>query len=143
MSSNPLLPNPPNIIRKNIRKFSISNWKQYWSSRPDCRQTKLWLPEPNFEHSKYILILSRTELGLLTRWITGHCYLARHQSLIHFNSPECNLCQQGEEIPWHLLRECPNTKSYYELPQDNWSVAELRNAIGSLGYLEVQDYLDF
>ena len=97
MSSNPLLPNPPNIIRKNIRKFSISNWKQYWSSRPDCRQTKLWLPEPNFKHSKDILILSRTELGLLTRWITGHCYLARHQSLIHFNSPECNLCQQGKK----------------------------------------------
>ena len=52
--------------------------------------------------------------------------------------------QQHPQIPSYLfLRECPNTKSYYELPQDNWSVAELRNAIGSLGYLEVQDYLDF
>jgi ribonuclease HI len=143
MGPSPLLPIPSNIIKKQIKKFSISNWRQYWTGRPDCRQTKLWFPEPNQKHSKDLLNLSRDEFGLLSRWITGHCYLARHQSLIHFNNPECNLCQLGEETPWHLLRECPNSKVYYELPQDNWSIAELRNAVNSLSFLEVQDYLDF
>jgi ribonuclease HI len=138
----PFLPIPENIVRKQIQKFTCSNWKQYWLNRPDCRQTKLWLPEPNLKLSKDLLNLPRMEFGLLTRWITGHCYLARHQSLIHFNSPDCNLCSQGEETPWHLLRECPASKTYHELPLDNWSITELRNSIQSLSFLEVPDYLD-
>jgi len=63
----PFLPIPQNIIHKQIRKFTINNWKEYWIQRPDCRQTKLWLPEPNLKHSKDLLNLPRSEFGLLTR----------------------------------------------------------------------------
>ena len=69
-----------------------------------------------------IWCLPRVEFGLFTRWITGCCCLASHQSLLHFNSPECNHCQ-GDETPWHLLQECPAPNTYHKLPIDNWRIS--------------------
>ena len=37
--------------------------------------------------------------------VAGHSYLARHQSLLYYNSTICNLCQTGEETSWHLPKE--------------------------------------
>jgi len=112
-------------------------------SRPDCRQTKLWFPTPNLKKSKTILMKTREELGLLTRWLTGHCYLARHQSLIFPEvNPKCSLCSQYDETPWHLLRECPHPLVFNKLPPDHWEVDPLLKLLQKIKFLEVPEYSD-
>jgi hypothetical protein len=86
---------------------------------------------------------TRTEVGLLIRWLTGHCYLARHQSLIFPEiNPTCNYCNNGDETPWHILKECPNPLTLNKLPHDHWEVDPLLNLLNKLKHLEVPDYAD-
>ena len=136
----PIKPIPHQIVKKQLRNSAYRKWRVYWQGRPDCRQTKLWFPSPDPIRSRAILHLPRKDFGSVVRWVTGHCYLARHQSLIHHNSPTCNLCQLDEETPWHLLWDCPAVPQRLKLPPDKWSITELRDSINALGYLEVPDY---
>jgi len=139
----PFIPIPYNYIKNCIKKLTLTTWTNYWRDRPDCRQTKLWFPKPDLKKSKQIMTKSRSDVGLIIRWITGHCYLARHQSLIFPNlNPTCNLCEQGEETPWHLLTECPNPLVQNKLPPDHWEVTPFFNLINKLKFLEVPDYAD-
>jgi len=139
----PFIPIPYNYVKNSIKKLTLQNWTSYWLNRPDCRQTKLWFPKPDLKKSKLIMSKSRTEVGLIIRWITGHCYLARHQSLIFPEiNPICSLCEQEDETPWHLLTECPNPLVQNKLPHDHWEVDPLLNLINRLKFLEVPDYSD-
>jgi hypothetical protein len=106
---------------------------------------KLWFPTPDPKKSCQIMSQSRPEVGLLIQWLTGHCYLARHQSLIFPEiNPTCNLCEYGEETPWHLLTEfrMPNPPSPKQTPPDQWEVNPLPNLINKIKQLEVPDYAD-
>jgi len=79
-------------------------------------------------------------MGLITRWITGHCYLARHQAIIHGGlDPTCNLCGLDEETPWHLLNECPAVQTIRP-PPDDWGVIDLLKRIYKLRFMEVPEY---
>ena len=140
VSPQPIKPIPHPIVKKQLRNSAYRKWKTYWQGRGDCRQTKLWFPSPDPVRSKTLLHLPRKDFGSVVRWVTGHCYLARHQSLIHHNSPTCNLCQLAEETPWHLLWDCPAVPFRLKLPPDKWSITELRDSINALSYLEVPDY---
>ena len=101
----------------------------------------MWLPTPDPKKSKQILALNRDDFGLITRWITGHCYLARHQAFMHPEiDKKCYLCQEAEETPWHLLNDCPAVISKNLIPPEPWSVAQLLQAIHRIRFLEVLDY---
>ena len=136
----PMQPIPFKVVKNTLARTTLIKWGEYWNNRPDCRQTKLWFPKPDPLRTKQVLALSRKDFGLVTRWVTGHCYLARHQSLLYNNSPTCNLCQEEEETPWHLLWDCPAVPQRLKLPPDKWSVSELRDSANALSYLEVPDY---
>jgi len=139
----PFIPIPYNYIKKSIRKLTLQTWTNYWQQRPDCRQTKLWFPKPDLKKSQQIMSKTRPEVGLLIRWLTGHCYLARHQSLIFPEiNPTCTLCKNAEETPWHLLTECPNPIVQNKLPPDHWEVNPVLNLINRIKFLEVPDYTD-
>ena len=114
------------------------NWETYWNGRIDCRQTKLWFPAPNPKISKEIMNLNKIDFGLITRWFTGHCFLARHEALINNEDPMCNLCFIDEQTPWHLLRECPATNRIRRnIPHDKWTAGIILKAIKNITYLEV------
>ena len=131
---------PINLIRKELSNHTRRKWGEYWNNRLDCRQTKLWFPKPDQKRAKQLMGLNKKDFGLVTRWITGHCYLARHQSLMYDNSPLSSLCQEDDETPWHLLWDCPAIPQRLKLPPDKWSITELRDSAGALSYLEVPDY---
>jgi ribonuclease HI len=134
----PLLPISPNHIRNAIINFSIINWDTYWNCRTDCRQTKLWFPSPNYKESKQILNLSKNDFGLITRWITGHCFLARHDAILNNGDPTCNKCYLDDQTPYHLLRECPATMSARSaIPPDHWTTGNILKAIKKLDFLEI------
>ena len=140
------IPSPtiaPTQFDQYISQITMENWTRYWQNRPDCRQTKLWFTKPDPKKSKQILALGREQFGLITRWLTGHTYMARHQSLMHPEiDPKCFLCQEEDETPWHILTECPAT---YTLrmklkPQEGWEVPEIMNLINKFRFLEVPEY---
>jgi hypothetical protein len=43
------------------------------------------------------------------RWLTGHCFLQRHNYLLQPNentSPQCRLCNMEQETPSHIICQC-------------------------------------
>ena len=51
---------------------------------------------------------SRSYVQLLTRAITGHNFLSKHQNRIGQPvAPECRLCEEAPETFIHLTTECP------------------------------------
>jgi len=137
-ANDPNLPTAPVHIRTAITKFSSANWTTYWTGRRDCRQTKLWFPVPNHKESKHILRLKRQDFGLIVRWLTGHCFLARHEHIINNEDPICSKCYIDDQTPWHLLKECPATKNIRsDIPPDHWTTGTILKAIKNMNYLEV------
>jgi len=134
----PILPIAPNYLRHELANFSSLNWETYWNGRVDCKQTKLWFPKPNFKESQKILNLSKADFGLITRWITGHCFLARHEAIINNTDPTCNKCFLDDQTPWHLLKDCPATLPLRsDLPHDKWDTGLLLKIIKQIDFLEV------
>jgi hypothetical protein len=129
-SNDPNLPTAPIHIKNAIVKFSLANWDTYWNGRCNCRQMKLWFPSPNTKESKNILRLNRQDFGLIICWLTGHCFLARHEALVHGEDPICNKCFIDDQPPWHLLQECPATRTIRSnIPPDSWSTGTILKAI--------------
>ncbi len=111
-------------------KFTNVNWDIYWNGRMDCRQSKLWFPSPNPKIPKEILKFNKTDYGMLICWFTGHCFLARHEALIHNVDPTCNLCFLDDQTPWQLLKECPATNTIRtNIPPENWTAGIILKAI--------------
>ena len=134
----PLLPVAPNYLHNAIRSFSYANWETYWKGRVDCRQTKLWFPKPNAKEAKNILNLNRNDFGLITRWITGHCFLARHEALLNNEDPTCHKCFLDDQTPWHLLTECPATLNFRKsIPPGKWTTHIVLKAIKNMEVYEV------
>jgi len=134
----PNLPIAPVHTINEIIKFTNTNWNTYWNGRIDCRQTKLWFPSPNPKISKEILKFNKMDFGTMIRWFTGHCFLARHEAIIHNEDPTCNLCFLDEQTPWHLLKECPATNRIRSnIPHENWTAGIILKAIKNISYLEV------
>jgi hypothetical protein len=134
----PNLPTAPIHIRNAITIFSSDNWNTYWHGRGDCRQTKLWFPTLNPKESKNILRLNRQDFGLIVRWLTGHCFLVRHEHIIHNEDPICNKCFIDDQTLWQLLKECPATKTIRSnIPPDHWTTGTILKAIKNMNYLEV------
>ncbi len=134
----PVLPIAPIHVKNAIQAFTNTNWDIYWNGRVDCRQTKLWFPEPNIKESKEILKLNKSDFGLITRWITGHCFLARHEAIINNEDPICNKCFIDDQTPWHLLKECPATAAIRsDIPPNKWTTGNILKTIKRMEFLEV------
>ena len=68
---------------------------------------KILLTKPDPSKSKGLLRLSRTNLTLLTKAITGLNFLAYHQSKIDIEvSKYCSLCEEDDKTFLHLLIAC-------------------------------------
>ena len=52
--------------------------------------------------------ITAMELGLVIQFVTGHCYLMKHMSMLEPGlASECRLCLKEEEDAMHLWCECP------------------------------------
>ena len=80
-----------------------------WHQSPHHRQTKIFFPEINPNKSKHLIKLTRDDFGRAARWLTGHCFLNRHNNLLNpteFPNPKCRLCNWEQETSSHIICEC-------------------------------------
>ena len=96
------------IMKALEREFNI-----YWHNSNSCRQTKIFFPDFNSQKSKKLIKgQDRITYSRVVRFITGHAFLRRHNTICDtYNPPSalCRLCEDGdEETPEHLITFCPN-----------------------------------
>ena len=98
-----------------IHDLIRKEWRNEWCDRADCRQSKLWFPEPNTDVAKSCMRLSRKNLSTVIRWTTGHCFLRYHEHLqdeANMPDPSCRLCGMKVESSFHVIAECEETSAY-------------------------------
>ena len=111
-------------------------WRHLWDNTLGHRQTRYWFPDgPDPKFAFDIIRLPKLICSQVVAWVTGHCYLNRHQALIddaqteqirkHIGNegpdgeaiippadPTCTKCKfdpsqkNKEETPYHLMTEC-------------------------------------
>ena len=98
-----------------IRSRRNAAWAKAWHSSSDCRQSKDFLQGPQPEIWQDLKKVPAPILSRTIRFITGHCFMRRHETLLLHgytglnDRPEilCSLCEEEEETPRHLITECP------------------------------------
>jgi ribonuclease HI len=112
------LPNNPNFLPtpiplshvKNItREQSQMEWNLQWANSPHYRQTKIFFPKVDPVKSGHLLRLNREDFGRAIRWLTGHCFLNRHNHLLYpldYPSPTCRACGWEQETSSHIICQC-------------------------------------
>lgn len=84
-----------------------STWTAQWCADTTCRQTKLWLPQPNTAYFKNIMKHDRATISLLVQAVTGHNHLNYHQYVCGKRAdPLCRFCNKGTETFHHVATEC-------------------------------------
>ena len=145
----PWLPLPTTFFKKKIKELIHFHWTNRWNNTDKCRQTKLFLQEPNPTFSKQIMKCPKLTFGKAIRWITGHCFLKRHKHITDpFNNPDpsCRHCNEEDETPWHILARCGAFQhiriqcfGMHEIPDDfKW---DGNNLINFLTHQDIQ-YLE-
>ena len=123
------------FVKEAIKKELYKEWDRRWQTQGDCRQTFSFFPCVDRGKSKKISEMSRYDLGIMVRYLTGHAHLRRHNKIaktpqpIFYEYPEmkyslkdpddnhegdhdrqitCRLCKLAgkEETPFHLATEC-------------------------------------
>ena len=137
-ASEPDSPDPPKaIMHTEVDAVCNQLWRQLWDNTLGHRQTRYWFPDgPDPKFAFDIIRLPKLICSQVIAWVTGHCYLNRHQALIdnantelirrHVGNtdrhggllippadPSCSMCPQDdpdrnkmEETPLHLMTEC-------------------------------------
>jgi hypothetical protein len=104
----PFLPFSHAHAKKAEKDALLETWTELRHKIPECRQTKLFMPNPDIPLSKNLLRHTKKELCLLLRHMIGHSFLSYHQSLIHPGTPpQCRLCGYIREESHHIIKHCP------------------------------------
>ena len=74
----------------------------------DARQTRIFFPTINLSKSAEIVKMTRNNIGMMVRAITGHDFRRRHESLVKGTlEGNCRLCGTEEETSDHIVNRCP------------------------------------
>ena len=106
-----LLPTPIPLshVKQITRERSLTTWNSQWDNSPYYRQTKIFFPKVDPTKNGHLLRLNRVDFGRAIRWLTGHCFLLRHNHLlnpIQYPDPTCRLCGWEQETSSHIICEC-------------------------------------
>jgi ribonuclease HI len=102
-------PIPLSHVKNITKEQSLKTWNMQWENSPHCRQTKIFFPKVDPVKSNHLLKLNKDEFGRANRWLTGHCFLNRHNHLLDpfkYPSPTCRACNLEQETSSHIICEC-------------------------------------
>ena len=127
------IPKPFSLLKSKVSEKMEERWeKRFLAERnpngtEKHRQTKLFITKPDKGKSKALLKLNREQLGRVFQFVTGHARLNRHEAIVQHGqgnfqfTPNCRLCDQGEETPFHLVHECDPLENeswvYFQAPK--------------------------
>ena len=95
-------------VKTALRDETYVRWARRWTKEITCRQTRLFFPTPTSAIAPVLLQMSRTDLGKMVQFLTGHNYLRYHLvKMAKSVDSICRLCEEAEESSWHILTECP------------------------------------
>ncbi|KAL7726535.1 hypothetical protein ACLKA6_001157 [Drosophila palustris] len=96
-----------------IRNWEEKKLSKYWLDSVGQRQAKRFLiPAKNL--SKRMVELRKSDLRILTGYLTGHCSLRYHLKKLNLSETEtCRFCELEQETSEHVLCECPGVESRY------------------------------
>ena len=98
------------MIKLQVSSGMRQQWTTRWQQRADCRQTKIWFPEPHKGKTAELLGKSRLEVSSLVQCITGHNFLRKHEALIDSGESldSCRYCEEDSvpESSFHVVGEC-------------------------------------
>ena len=132
LSANPQSPLLPKAaLHLDVENVQTELWKKVFRLEPGCSQTRNWFPNgPRPDFSFDIIRLPRLLCSQITQFVTGHCFLNRHQALIDnserahiiaklpedervegeliipVSSALCRRCGEAEEKPEHIMSDC-------------------------------------
>jgi hypothetical protein len=115
--SNRICPSPvtPLAVLKQALKLSkLNDWTDRWHSQEGPRQSKYFFTAPNNKLSTKLLQLSKYKLSRLMRFLTGHCFLLRQNTIVKTgtNPPPLGidiflrLCLLKEERAHYVITFC-------------------------------------
>ena len=104
-------------IKFKLKVLLTEEWEERWQNLKFHRQSKLFLNTVKFNDWKMLLKYDKNVLGRLVRFVTGHCFLRRHNAIIAsgINPPPrdeqifpqlCRLCGEEDETAIHIIAEC-------------------------------------
>ena len=95
-------------IRNTIDLHYSELWNKRWTSHKECRQTKIWFPNPDQNKFKKLIKLNRETFSTMVRWVTGHNFLKRHNAIIEPepHDPNCRYFGLEPETSSHLITQC-------------------------------------
>ena len=128
------IPKPWCQTKAIVEKLIMEEWNTQWLDDPQYVHTKLFFPTVSLSNTHTLLQYSRSYVQLLSRAITGHNFLSKHQNCIGQPvAPECRLCEEAPETFIHLLTECPRLLApRQDIFQDNIPCGSLNWKIGKL-----------
>ncbi|KAL7726051.1 hypothetical protein ACLKA6_008509 [Drosophila palustris] len=90
-----------------IRNWEEKKLSKYWLDSVGQRQAKRFLiPAKNL--SKRMVELRKSDLRILTGYLTGHCSLRYHLKKLNLSETEtCRFRELEQETSEHILCECP------------------------------------
>jgi hypothetical protein len=83
--SNRICPSPDTPLadlKRALNLSEINDWTDQWHSQDEPRQSKYFFIAPNNKLSTQLLQLSKYKLSWLMRFLTGHCFLLRQNTLV-------------------------------------------------------------
>ena len=128
----PSLPISLSTVRRVVNDITRISHRNEWTSRTDCRQTKMFRRKPEQGYADELLKMSRKEIRDAIQIISGHANLARHRYLCHKEaSPLCMQCNSRtrEETAFHFIAECSRfgLVRFQTLGQISLEVGDLTN----------------
>jgi ribonuclease HI len=115
--SNRICPSPDTPLaelKRALKLSKLNDWTDQWHSQDGPRQSKYFFFTPNNKLSTQLLQLSKYKLSRLMRFLTGHCFLLRQNTIVKtgINPPplgidiSCRLCHLEEETAHHVITFC-------------------------------------
>ena len=117
-------------LKQAVQAWGSRKWGSRWSDLNTCGQTKIWFPFLREDRTPLIGRLSRTDLGLLIQFVTGHNYLRRHRRVLGEKEDKCRLCGEDIEDSLHLWENCKGTRDlrgggFIKCKPTIWSLSQL------------------
>lgn len=90
-----------------LKQTSAEEAINCWNKMPGLNHSKALIKGYSHRYAKKLLFLSKTNICMMTRALTGHCKLNKHMANLGLSLTKlCRFCHEEEETPQHILCGC-------------------------------------